>query len=125
MEDNQEPEEIPMDQVLAEIRQMLAPAVADKACDKKETRDQSVPASVVVQAVEDYFLLTPEMRCDLPAADDLSTSVQQRAEQVIHKLARKTENAHISPELEAWLNAHLPAMVEKAVAEYTSRQKGV
>ena len=131
MEEDQIPEEIPMDQVLAEIRQMLSqdtlPAMpvdhdtpnADKSADKTASLSETKPAVSSVQAPEkpDYFLLTPAMRCDLPRTNELSETVQRQTEKVLNKLQQQTPELTLSPALEAWLNENLPAMLEKALAK--------
>ena len=73
----QDPEEIPMDQVLAEIRQMLS-AQTERAEDGPESVEPQKTAPIaeppvpprpvadVAKEAPEYFLLTPAMRCDLP-----------------------------------------------------------
>lgn len=154
----QDPEEIPMEQVLAEIRQMLgttdspstnikntvqnridmplaseksvigapsqptAPSIPDR---NKSLESVSGPLNSVVsnstmvsQSTEDYFLLTPAMRCDLPTDSELSQSVQKQTARVLNKLQQQSVT-DLSPALLEWLNANLPAMIEKVVSQKT------
>ena len=131
----QSPEELPMDQVLDEIRLMLM-AESDSQNKQKATaldspirvsdiitqNESPKPDSVEKIAVKPpepaYFLLTPAMRCDLPSDEVLSETVQRQLQRVMTKMqAQKQETDKISPELIAWLNTHLPALVEKVVSE--------
>ena len=131
----QDPEEIPMDQVLAEIRQMLTnpdTMPADNVENKSEPepiRSEPVfaPAPPVVKPVAeavsnkpkepDYFLLTPAMRCDLPSDSELSETVQRQTTRVLNKLQQQS-NTELSPALVEWLNANLPGMIEKALSNH-------
>ena len=122
-----EPEELPMDVVLDEIRQML---LADTENDQKseplqENEDVEVCEIPQKQIPEepDYFLLTPEMRCDLDEQKlELSEIIQKRTQQVVNKLNHQQNSDEIiSPVLEKWLNENLPTLVEKAVAEKLSK----
>jgi len=129
---DQDPEEIPMDQVLAEIRQMLSAHTEAPDKPAEPVVEQNIipsveepvsppipPVSPVadVRPIEaDYFLLTPSMRCDLPPDSELSASVQKQTTRVLNKLQQQSAAGTLSPELENWLNAHLPTMIEKVLA---------
>ena len=138
--EEQDPEEIPMDQVLAEIRHMLSD---DNLLKKKiypeqqeniiepaqEIQPHIQPPKIMAESVqperavppkEDYFLLTPAMRCDLPSDSHLSVAVQQKAARVINKLQQKNTQQSLAPEVEAWLNNNLPQMVERVLTEKLS-----
>ena len=140
MEDiEQDPEEIPMDQVLAEIRQMLTsqnvpedntpsptPKQTEPVFPKKEPATISTPHIDVApvpsimdkpKVVSDYFLLTPAMRCDLPPDSELSETVQKQTTRVLNKLQQQS-NTELSPALIEWLDANLPGMVEKALSNH-------
>ena len=104
MEEDQAPEEIPMDVVLSEIRQILT-----KDMDALDSQDKGVsPVAAAYREEPDYFLLTPQMRCDLP---DTGT-VREQTERVLSKLHDRQDGCDLSPALEKWLNAHLPQMIE-------------
>ena len=121
----QDPEEIPMDQVLAEIRQMLS-AQTERAEDRPESVEPQKTAPIaeppvpprpvadVAKEAPEYFLLTPAMRCDLPPDSELSETVQKQTTRVLNKLQQQS-GADLSPALIEWLNANLPAMIEKAL----------
>lgn len=147
MED-QEPQEVPMEQVLDEIRHML---MTDTRLTSERSLSQGpdteTQSSVrTVQALSEgaeteirepvfdlpaYFLLTPEMRCDDPMAsptpnqtagsDGTATPqtdvVQARTRQILNRLQTAGSDMPVSPELERWLQSHLPALVEKIIAE--------
>ena len=142
----QDPEEIPMDQVLAEIRQMLMnPATPSENKEVSEPTHPEptlpshppvtasapdstmAPVSPVIPSTPDpvaekpkapdYFLLTPAMRCDLPPDSELSETVQKQTTRVLNKLQQQS-NAELSPALVEWLNANLPAMIEKALQNH-------
>ena len=123
MEDlDKEPEEIPMDEVLSEIRQMLSsdmPAPdsgrAEPTVSKSTPTTESVPRVTHFEA--DYFLLTPSMRCDLPPDEALSDQVKVQTQRVLNKLQQGIPMPQLSPALEDWLNKNLPAIVEKVVEE--------
>ena len=139
MEDiEQDPEEIPMDQVLAEIRQMLTsqnipventPSAVSKQTDAVlPPKDPIIPMSEKIslspspvaektKATSDCFLLTPAMRCDLPPDSELSETVQKQTTRVLNKLQQKS-TAELSPALIEWLDANLPGMVEKALSNH-------
>ena len=121
----QDPEEIPMDQVLAGIRQMLSPQTEtqeEKQAFKlvlSPTQESAAfenplpPISEKVKSPgDDYFLLTPAMRCDLPPDSELSEAVQKQTTRVLNKLQQQS-TSELSPALMEWLNAHLPDMIEK------------
>jgi len=129
----QDPEEIPMDQVLAEIRQMLSAQTTQtgKAEEPSITREpeakQPVPPVVpppaptlekVKPEEPDYFLLTPAMRCDLPPDSELSETVQKQTTRVLNKLQQQS-SPELSPALIEWLNTNLPAMIEKVLANHS------
>ena len=121
----QDPEEIPMDQVLAEIRQMLS-AQTERAEDGPESVEPQKTAPIaeppvpprpvadVAKEAPEYFLLTPAMRCDLPPDSELSETVQKQTTRVLNKLQQQS-GADLSPALIEWLNANLPAMIEKVL----------
>ena len=147
MEDlDKEPEEIPMDEVLSEIRQMLSsdmpiqdtertePTLSEEKQTRPEKEVPSVesPASAISDKVEvqvpppsprpshiepDYFLLTPAMRCDLPSDNELSAQVKVQTQRVLSKLQQETPTLQLSPALEDWLSKNLPAIVEKVLDE--------
>ena len=106
MEEDQAPEEIPMDVVLSEIRQILTKDI-DAADLKKEP---IAPAGSAIREDPDYFLLTPDMRCDLPKAE--VKTIHKRTEQILSKLQSRQNSVDLSPALERWLNTHLPQMIE-------------
>ena len=127
----QDPEEIPMDQVLAEIRQMLsAPAEAPNNEKNEKSDSESSPSPRVEPVITapsspsfsdrpkstapDYFLLTPAMRCDLPPDSELSETIQRQTTRVLNKLQQQSAT-ELSPALVDWLNANLPAMIEKVL----------
>ena len=127
----QDPEEIPMDQVLAEIRLMLsAPGEAPKNEKSEKSASESSPSPRVEPVItapsspsfsdrpksiaSDYFLLTPAMRCDLPPDSELSETIQRQTTRVLNKLQQQSA-AELSPALVDWLNANLPAMIEKVL----------
>ena len=140
MEDiEQEPEEIPMEDVLAEIRQILSAEVKE---DKKDTIEKIEPVFVmheetaekinekkeikkefssVVLEKEEIFILTPAMRCDIPVAKALSQNVQKQTQKVLDKLQKGNTQADttdsLSPELITWLNKNLPDLIERTVKE--------
>lgn len=147
MED-QEPQEVPMEQVLDEIRHML---MTDTRLTSERSLSQGpdteTQSSVrTVQALSEgaeseirepvfdlpaYFLLTPEMRCDDPMASPTPNQtgvsggtatpqtdvVQARTRQILNRLQTAGSDMPVSPELERWLQSHLPALVEKIIAE--------
>ena len=104
MEEDQAPEEIPMDVVLSEIRQILT---KDMDCSGPK-KDRDIPTVHPRAEEPDYFLLTPQMRCDLPDAG----TVQERTERVLSRLHDRQDGCDLSPALEKWLNTHLPQMIE-------------
>lgn len=124
----QDPEEIPMDQVLAEIRQMLSAQTSssdEQVSQPAEPIPQNVdepvlpPISDRVEApASDYFLLTPAMRCDLPSDSELSEAVQKQTTRVLNKLQQQSVT-DLSPALVEWLNANLPEMIEKALSKHS------
>ena len=150
MED-QEPQELPMEQVLGEIRHMLmtdARLTSEQPLSQEpdtETEHTSsvwtdqvlsdAPESVIREPVfdlSDYFLLTPEMRCDGPTfspsvsqetaaaggvEEPRTDDVHARTRQILNRLQTTAPDIPVSPELERWLQAHLPALVEKIIAE--------
>ena len=139
MEDlDKEPEEIPMDEVLSEIRQMLSsempvsdaervePKLDRKTLNKSESDKETKvvsnevepsTSSRTVHFEPDYFLLTPSMRCDLPSDEELSDQVKVQTQRVLSKLQQGIPMPQLSPALEDWLNKNLPAIVEKVVEE--------
>ena len=64
---------------------------------------------------EDYFLLTPAMRCDLPPNFELSQNVQRQTARVLNKLQQQTSGTDLNPALINWLNENLPKIIEKAL----------
>lgn len=131
-----EPEELPMDVVLNEIRQMLLADTEKKQTEETpknvtETEEvffEEVPVveDVPQKDVEDYFLLTPEMRCDLVENKvELSDIIQKRTQQVVEKLNQQQSLGNsevvLSPALEGWLNKNLPELIEKAISEKLSK----
>ena len=118
MEDlEQDPEELPMDEVLAEIRQILSSKLAGKEAPQGSSRfsDTLPPTPTISSSAADYFLLTPAMRCDLPPDSELSQNVQRQTARVISKLQQKTPASDLSPALIDWLNENLPKIIEKAL----------
>lgn len=141
MEDfEQEPEEIPMEEVLAEIRQMLSAEVKEEPikCDKKvepvlgEFKETTIDTPktprvmqpekpIVIHKEPEIFILTPAMRCDIPVAKALSQNVQKQTQKVLDKLQKDAvAEPKLSPELIAWLNNNLPSLIEKTVKERLS-----
>ena len=140
MEDlDQEPEEIPMEEVLAEIRRMLSAKVEEKPTEQSasvqgslSSTDEVVYNPPVKQAevvskkptptseLEDYFLLTPAMRCDDLFNSGSPEQVKLQTQKVLQKLGQETVKVQLSPEVEAWLNQNLPAIVERVVAKQLS-----
>ncbi len=133
-----EPEELPMDVVLNEIRQMLLADTEEKQSEESskditETEEVFFEDVSVITDVpkkdskqEEYFLLTPEMRCDLVENKiELSDIIQKRTQQVMDKLnqQKSIDNSEVvlSPALESWLNQNLPTLIEKAIAEKLSK----
>ena len=136
----QEPEEIPMEDVLAEIRRMLSAKVESDVVDSSsgvqdDTRaidevvynppsKQPEPVSKALDStveVKDYFLLTPDMRCDDLFNQGSPAQVKLQTQKVLHKLGQGSEKIKISPELEAWLNQNLPTLIDRAVAKQLSK----
>ena len=140
-----DPEEIPMEDVLAEIRRMLTAKVEsdssdsfDQAQKNELPKDEVVSAPVIPQESfgespnvaskidlpedDDYFLLTPAMRCDSLFNHKTSEQVKLQTQKVLHKLGQRTEKDRIPPELEAWLNKNLPEIVERAVAKQMAKR---
>ena len=126
MEDlEQEPEELPMDEVLAEIRQILSSKLSGKEPagniprfltpteTVSDTPAETVPTAA--EPAEDYFLLTPAMRCDLPPDFELSQNVQKQTARVLNKLQQQTSGTDLNPALINWLNENLPKIIEKAL----------
>ena len=151
MEDlEQEPEEIPMEEVLAEIRQMLSAEIKEektpevektapvfvmpkvepvfekeepvKVDAKPDTKVDPKPEPQPIKVnIPEIFVLTPAMRCDIPVAKALSQNVQKQTQKVLDKLQKDTERtSQLSPELVEWLNKNLPSMIEKTVKERLS-----
>jgi cell pole-organizing protein PopZ len=130
-----EPDELPMDVVLDEIRQMLLADTENKQSKElpKEVakteevffEDVSVVADVPEKETKqtEYFLLTPEMRCDLTENKvELSDIIQKRTQQVMDKLNQQQNvDETLSPALESWLSKNLPSLIEKAIAEKLSK----
>ena len=128
----QDPPEIPMEDILAEIRQMLSNTDEIKKAPSQEkfsevetvtkssVVEQSIPAIEVAERKirkPDYFLLTPAMRCDLPSDAELSASVQKQTARVMNRLHQETAHSELNPVLIEWLNKNLPAMIEKVISE--------
>ena len=112
-----EPEEIPMNEVLSSIRHMLS----DEA-EQKEPLDVDL---------EDIFVLTPAMR--VPKAEALT--IQDRMKLALKKLAeqkvKKSEpeyqalvKAELQPILKDWLKEQLPSLIEKALDEEMTKLFG-
>ncbi|MBQ7413784.1 MAG: hypothetical protein IJV07_05930 [Alphaproteobacteria bacterium] len=135
--EEQDPEEIPMDQVLSEIRHMLSddnllkkqvvPEHPSDYVDPPQTvqpviasKPEPVEQENVPKKENDYFLLTPAMRCDLPSDSELSASVQQQAARVINKLQQKNPPQPLATEVEEWLRNNLPGMIERVLTEKLS-----
>lgn len=149
MED-QEPQEVPMEQVLDEIRHMLMTdtrLTSERSLSQGPDTETETQSSVrTVQALSEgaeteirepvfdlpaYFLLTPEMRCDDPMASPTPKQtagsggtatpqtdvVHARTRQILNRLQTSGSDMPVSPELERWLQSHLPALVEKIIAE--------
>ena len=148
MEDlENEPEEIPMEDVLAEIRQILSAEVKD---DKMPEIEKTAPVFVMPKidsvikkeepvkvdvkpdikvepkaepqpikvSIPEIFVLTPAMRCDIPVAKAMSQNVQKQTQKVLSKLQKDTvQTDTLSPELITWLNKNLPDLIEKTVKE--------
>ena len=134
----QDPEEIPMEQVLAEIRQMLSAQTTEGEKPAEPSLKQEIPPAPTPESIQtivppeapktasiseppkpekpDYFLLTPAMRCDLPSDSELSETVQRQKTLVLNKLQQQSAT-ELSPALIEWLNAHLPAMIEKVLSD--------
>ena len=131
----QEPEELPMEEVLAEIRQMLSAEVHENKEERKEPvftmpktdpifhkTEERVSPRIVSQPIKinkpEIFVLTPSMRCDIPVAKALSQNVQKQTQRVLDKLQKDTNpEPQLTPELMAWLNSNLPSLIEKTVKE--------
>lgn len=123
-----EPEQLPMDQVLGEIRNMLMSDMDKDELQPNRTEPAFEPyrpvEPMIPKKVEPaYFLLTPAMRCDLPSDSELSETVQRRAQQVLSKLQKETTPEKLSPALTDWLETHLPELVEQVVSKKISEQK--
>ncbi len=130
-------EQPPMEVVLHEIRQMLlADMQAISGSHLPEPPNKKEATSAV-----DYFLLTPEMRYDVPdqqsSKTDLSQSVQEKAQQVLNKLSQLQEqkssstkeaieqtpvevsemaiNASLESKITEWLNTRFPEMLERII----------
>ncbi len=120
----QEPEELTPEEIMGEIRQMLMADLGESI--PVEAVAASMGAQPVTEAVEDYFLLTPDMRCDhlfVPPVD--KNEVHKRAQQLLGKLSRlksgdKEEETAVqsTPDTAVtdWLNTNLPQMLEQIVA---------
>ena len=122
MEDlEQDPEELPMDEVLAEIRHILSAKLEGKNISADE--HPAILSENVIHQKEpkeeishlDYFLLTPAMRCDLPPDSELSQNVQRQTARVLTKLQQQTPANDLNPALIDWLNENLPKIIEKAL----------
>jgi len=105
-----EPEEIPMNEVLSSIRQMLSDDEGEK-----EPLDTEL---------EDIFVLTPAMRVGKTAAltiqDKMKLALQKLAEQKQKKSPDDYQalvKAELQPILKDWLREQLPALIEKALDE--------
>ena len=131
MEDlEQDPEELPMDEVLAEIRHILSSKLSGKepAQDTPRFSQSPVPTTnidtpnqtvtVPCEPAPDYFLLTPAMRCDLPPDSELSQNVQKQTARVLSKLQQQTTASDLNPALIDWLNENLPKIIEKALDKH-------
>jgi len=124
MEDlEQDPEELPMDEVLAEIRHILSSKLTEKETHKDIPQFLAKPSPGTDTATKtlsssqssdtDYFLLTPAMRCDLPPDSELSQTVKKQTAHVLNKLQQPTVD--LNPALIDWLNENLPKIIEKAL----------
>jgi len=141
MEDlDQEPEEIPMEDVLAEIRRMLSEKVETDTPKQSVSVQNDTPTTIesdfasvgkqddalkkitLPPEVEDYFLLTPAMRCDALFDNSSPEQVKLQTQKVLQKLGQETVRVQLSPELEAWLNRNLPAIVERVVANQLTKK---
>ena len=130
MEDlEQDPEELPMDEVLAEIRHILSSKLSGKEPQQNipqfsaTTSTTGNDAPIKTQdtsslSAPDYFLLTPAMRCDLPTDSELSQNVQKQTARVLSKLQQQTSAADLNPALIEWLNENLPKIIEKALDKH-------
>lgn len=130
-------EQPPMEVVLHEIRQMLLAdmqAISGSHLPEQPNKKETIPAV-------DYFLLTPDMRYDIPhqqsSKTDLSQSVQEKAQQVLNKLSQLQEqkssstkeaieqtpvevsemaiNASLESKITEWLNTRFPEMLERII----------
>ena len=120
MEDlEQDPEELPMDEVLAEIRQILSSKLAGK--EPAPSLPRFSPTPEPQSPATDYFLLTPAMRCDLPSDSELSQNVQRQTARVLNKLQQKAPMPDLSPALIDWLNENLPKIIEKALDKHFNK----
>lgn len=117
MEEEQPPEEIPMDQVLAEIRQMLTKEMSGRTSSPAESTVE-ISAPVQAKPVEkcDYFLLEPSMRCD-SLFKMVFTPVPENSVTPSEHLPQRKLNAPISAELEVWLKTNLPSMIEEILSK--------
>lgn len=126
----QEPEEIPMEEVLAEIRHILSAEVKIEKNNETEKIEPVLTSPRIVQEIpklkpqqnlsqgNEIFILTPAMRCDIPTSKALSQNVQKQTQKVLDKLQKgNTQTDNLSPELIAWLNKNLPDLIEKTVKE--------
>lgn len=117
-----EPEELSPEEILSEIRRMLMADMAGQPMS--DVSMESIPEKVKT-VVEDYILLTPDMRCDhLFATTSDKEMAHAKAIQLLDKLSHFNKEAEIinkpSPSTEAivtdWLNKHLPDMLNEIVS---------
>ena len=81
-------EELSTEEVLASIKQMLNSELVSTSGKAEQTRIPDA-ASSWVDEPDDFFLLTPEMRVDVPRTDqELSETIHKRTQQVLNKLHR-------------------------------------
>ena len=131
MEDlEQDPEELPMDEVLAEIRHILSSKLTGKEPQRNIPQFSESPTpsanvdktsqtlAIPAEPAPDYFLLTPAMRCDLPPDAELSQNVQKQTARVLSKLQQQTSATDLNPALIDWLNENLPKIIEKALDKH-------
>ena len=107
----QDPEELPMDVVLSEIRRILT---AQTENPQKVENIEPVYSKEIIskEMLTECFLLTPAMRCDLPSDAELSQTVQRQANKVLSKLQNPPGDPSSDSAVIAWLKANLPQMIE-------------
>lgn len=121
-------EELSVSEILSSIRQVLSKEA--EALDKKTTK--SVPLKENKQNISNdekektpVLELTPKMRVNTDSVLSASTALKTQA--ALEKLNQiKTMNnfdveKDVKPYIISWLDAHLPDIVEKVVAEEVRR----